>query len=358
LAILDEMGQVKGPQDDFVDAVTTSQGAHENPLLLIISTQAPTDADLMSVWIDDATTADDPHTVCHVYTAPDDCELNDRSAWQAANPALGLFRSEKDVAEQAAQAERMPSSENTFRVLTLNQRRNLNDPFVSSNVWRENGARPEPFVGRVYGGLDLSSTTDLTSLVLIGETADGFVDVQAHFWMAQDTIRDASKRDRAPYEAWAKAGLIRTTPGTVIDYGFVARDIGVITSGLNVAGIAFDRWRMDRLQAKLDDAGVTLPLESWGQGFVSMAPALDAFEELLLQNLLRHGGNPPLNMCALNATVTKDPAGNRKLDKSRSRGRIDGMQALAMAIGLKSKQLEPAPQPTPWADENFSLADL
>ena len=125
LAILDEMGQVKGPQNDFVDAITTSQGAHENPLLLVISTQAPTDADLLSVWLDDAERSDDPTIVSHVYAAEDDCDLMDRKAWKAANPALGLFRSEKDVEEQARQAERMPSSENTFRVLTLNQRRGI-----------------------------------------------------------------------------------------------------------------------------------------------------------------------------------------------------------------------------------------
>ncbi len=99
-AILDEVGQVKGPQDDFVDAITTAQGAHDEPLLVAISTQAPTDADLFSVWLDDAERSNDPSIVCHVYTAPEGCELDDEAAWKAANPALDLFRSRRDVEEQ------------------------------------------------------------------------------------------------------------------------------------------------------------------------------------------------------------------------------------------------------------------
>ena len=339
LAILDEMGQVKGPQNDFVDAITTSQGAHESPLLLVISTQAPTDADLLSVWLDDAERSDDPTIVSHVYAAPDDCELMDRTAWEAANPALGLFRSEKDVEEQARQAERMPSAENTFRVLTLNQRRNMVAAFVSLAVWKAGNARPDALDGVVYGGLDLSATTDLTALVLTCRK-DGVLHVKPYFWMPHDTVAEASKRDRAPYDVWVREGLLRTTPGRVIDYAFVARDIGEITAGLNVAKIGFDRWRMDRMQGALETAAVELPLEPFGQGYVSMSPALDALEADLLKECVRHGGHPVLTMCAANAVALPDPAGNRKLDKSKATGRIDGMVALAMAEGVEAMHCE------------------
>jgi phage terminase large subunit-like protein len=134
LAILDEVGQVKGPQDDFIDAITTSQGAHDAPLLIAISTQAPTDADLFSIWLDDAERSKDPAIVSHVYTAPAGCDLLDEEAWAAANPAMSAFRSARDVAEQALQAQRMPSNENTFRVLVLNQRVNMTAAFVSQAV--------------------------------------------------------------------------------------------------------------------------------------------------------------------------------------------------------------------------------
>ena len=341
LAILDEIGQVKGPQSDFVDAITTSQGAHEAPLLLVISTQAPTDADLMSIWLDDAERSEDPQIVSHVYAAPDDCDLMDRAAWKAANPALGIFRSERDVEEQARQAERMPSAENTFRVLTLNQRRNMVSAFVSPTVWKAGNGEAGSLDGVVYGGLDLSATTDLTALVLTSRV-DGLLRVHPTFWMPQDSVVEASKRDRAPYDVWVREGLMRTTPGKVIDYDFVARDIGQICAGLNIAKIGFDRWRMDRMKGALERQGVELPLEPFGQGYVSMSPALDALEADLLAEKVRHGGHPVLAMCAANAVAVPDAAHNRKLDKSKANGRIDGMVALAMSCGVEAMSTTPS----------------
>lgn len=353
LAILDEVGQVKGPQDDFIDAITTAQGAHDEPLLIAISTQAPTDADLFSIWLDDAERSQDPAIVSHVYTAPKDCELDDEAAWRAANPALDLFRSRRDVEEQAAQAKRMPASENTFRVLTLNQRVNLVSAFVSPGVWKAGNGPPASLDGLVYGGLDLSATTDLTAFVLTCRK-DGLLHVAAHFWMPQDMVAEASRRDRAPYDVWVREGLLRTTPGKVIDYDFVARDIGQLCEGLDIAKIGFDRWRMDRMKGALERQGVELPLEAFGQGYVSMSPALDALEADLLNGVVRHGGHPVLTMCAANAVAVPDPAGNRKLDKSKATGRIDGMVALAMAEGVEAMSTE-APQWSPWDDPNFSL---
>ncbi|MGE4370108.1 MAG: terminase large subunit, partial [Burkholderiaceae bacterium] len=122
VAVLDETGQARGPQSDFIDAIVTSQGAHESPLLIVISTQAASDADLFSVWLDDAKTSKDPRIVSHVYEASADADLMDKKAWAEANPALGLFRSEDDLGEQMKQAQRMPSMENTARNLLLNQR--------------------------------------------------------------------------------------------------------------------------------------------------------------------------------------------------------------------------------------------
>lgn len=353
LAILDEVGQVRGPQDDFIDAITTSQGAHDSPLLIAISTQAPTDADLFSVWLDDAERSGDPAIVSHVYTAFAECELDDREAWKAANPALGLFRSLRDVEEQAAQAQRMPASENTFRVLTLNQRVNLASAFVSPGVWKAGNDAAGDLDGVVYGGLDLSATTDLTALVLTCRV-DGIVRVVPFFWMPQDSVSEASRRDKAPYDVWFRQGLLRTTPGKVIDYDFVARDIGQICSGLNIAKIAFDRWRMDRMQSAMQRQGVNLPLEPFGQGFQSMSPALDALESDLLKGCVRHGGHPVLAMCAANAVVVTDPAGNRKLDKRKATGRIDGLVALTMAEGVEAMSHEPI-QVSPWDDPAFSL---
>ena len=135
LAILDELGQVRGPHDAFVEAIETAQGAHANPLLIAISTQAATDADLFSIWLDDAAAAKDRRIISHVYSAPKDCELSDQKAWKIANPALGKFRSKQDMKDFAEQAERLPAKANSFRWLFLNQRIEAQSPFLSCAEW-------------------------------------------------------------------------------------------------------------------------------------------------------------------------------------------------------------------------------
>ncbi len=332
LAILDEVGQVRGPQSDFIDAITTSQGAHAEPLLLVISTQAATDADLLSVWIDDAIASADPRMVCHLHTAPAGCELLDEAAWRAANPALGVFRSLDDLREQLVQAQRMPSMENTARNLLLNQRVSTESPFISPDVWKACGGAVEPFCGPVYAGLDLSARTDLTALVIVGQV-DGVWQVQAHFWTPEQGLAERARRDRAPYDLWVRQGFLHTTPGATVDYEHVAADMGEILADFDVRAVAYDRWRIDLLRKELGKLDITLPLVEWGQGFKDMSPALDALEAELLNGRIRHGGHPVLQACAANAVVTRDPAGSRKLDKARATGRIDGLQALAMAMG-------------------------
>lgn len=356
LAIHDEMGQVRGEFDAFIEAIETAQGAYDDALQLIISTQAPNDADMLSIRIDDAVRSEDPTVVCHVYTAPEDADLNDPEAWRAANPALGTFRSLVEITNKAAEAARMPSVENSFRNLYLNQRVTRFTPFVSPSVWKACAGPVDLGVFKrrpVYGGLDLSLTTDLTSLVLVAEE-DDLLHVLPIFWTPEATLTDRSKRDRAPYDAWVRDGFMKATPGPAVEYGFVARDIAQITEGMDVRKIGFDRHRMKILEGELERMGVVLPFEPFGQGFVSMAPAIDAAEIDFLHGRVRHGGHPVLTMCAANAVVTLDPAGNRKLDKAKSTGRIDGMVSLVMAKGV-SAEANAAEPLSPWDDPNFSL---
>ena len=339
LAILDEIGQVRGPQSDFIDAVTTSQGAHDAPLLIAISTQAASDADLLSQWIDDARRSEDPRIVCRLYAAPEGCDLMDESAWRAANPALGLFRSMDDLREQMTQAQRMPSMENSARNLLLNQRVSTDSPYVSPGVWKACSGPVLPFDGPVWAGLDLSARLDLTALVIVGQVGDVW-QVVPHFWTPEQGLADRARRDRAPYDVWARQGLLHTTPGASVDYSFVAADMAELLADLDVRAIAFDRWRIDLLKKELDAIGCELPLESFGQGWKDMAPALDTLEAELLNGRIAHGGHPVLTWCAANAVTVKDPTGARKLDKSRATGRIDGLQALAMAMGVAAKATE------------------
>ncbi|GLQ20382.1 terminase large subunit [Algimonas porphyrae] len=340
LAIFDELGQVRGPNDDFVEAIETASGAYDDALQITISTQARSDADMLSMWIDEARAANDNETVCHVYEADADADLECMKAAKAANPGLGYFRSEVEYKSAMRRAARSPSFENSFRSLYLNQRINRNDPFASPKAWKAAAGDPgSPEGHTVYAGLDLARTTDLTALVLAWR-ADGKLRAHAHFWMPGDTIEDRTNEDRAPYSLWAEQGFIRTTPGAVLDYGFLARDIAEICAGLDVAALGYDRWQMKTLMPEFERVGVELPFEEFGQGFASMAPALNALETDLIGGTLAHGDNPVLNMCAFNAVVTMDPAGNRKLDKAKSSGRIDGMVALTIARGMEAKGME------------------
>jgi len=342
LAILDEVGQVRGPQSDFVDAIITAQGAYDNAMLFAISTQAPNDNDLFSIWLDDARSSNDPRIVCHVYEADKEAELMDRKAWFAANPALGKFRSLKDVEEQAERASRMPSFEPTFRNLVLNQRVEMSAPFVSRSIWQANGGTINEdvfFQYPVYVGLDLSARNDLTAMVCIAFDGERW-HVKPTFWTPDKGLRDRAKRDRAPYDIWEKEGYIRALPGASLDYEVVGREIGDLLDGMNVQAVAFDRWRFDVMQKELTDLGIELPLVEFGQGFRDMAPAIDTLESLLLNERMAHGNHPVLTMCMANAKIEQDAAGNRKLNKQKATGRIDGAVALAMAAGVTPQTTE------------------
>jgi len=343
LAILDEVGQVEGPTDKFISAITTSQGAYQDALLLAISTQAEKDTDMFSVWIDRQASAPNPRIVSHIYTAPAECKLDDRAAWFAANPALGKFKSITDLEDESALAIQMPTNEPEFRNLSLNQRVSSTTPFVPAAVWKENGGAPGSVDGKkVYGGLDLSSVNDLTALVLVD--ADG--GVHPTFWLPKVGLLEKGEREHVPYAMWEKDGHLHTTPGNAIEYEFVAAFLRGVFDRCDVQAIGFDRALMKFLTPWLVKAGFTeaelAKFKEFGQGTLSMTPALRELEVKLLNRKLKHGSHPVMNMCAANVRVVGD-SGARKFDKHKSRGRIDGMTALANAIGVMPSDAPPPP---------------
>jgi phage terminase large subunit-like protein len=336
----DELGQVKGPRSELYEALETASGAQEAPLSLVISTQAPTDADLLSLLIDDAKANGDPRTRLFLYTASEELDPFSEDAIKAANPAYGDFQNPVEVRDQAEAARRMPSAENSYRNLILNQRVNMHNPFVSREVWERNAGAisDDPFkAGPVFLGLDLSARNDLTAMVAVAKDAEGLWHVRSQFFTPLNGLSDRSKRDRTPYDVWVKQGWMEATPGATVDYEVVADRLLAWCDSMPVQLVAFDRWRMDELKACIARRGRELPMEPFGQGMVSMAPALDVIEAELLNTRVRHGGHPVLRMCAANAVVVSDAAGNRKLDKSKATGRIDGMVALVMALGVAAK---------------------
>ena len=355
LAVLDEVGQVRGPHDPFVEAIETAQGAHLHPLLIAISTQAATDGDLFSQWLDDAANSADPRIVSHLYTAPEDCDVMDRKAWAAANPAMAQFRSLSDIEDFAAQAERLPAKANSFRWLYLNQRIEAQSPFLSRAEWEANAAQPEVVPGDVcYAGLDLSASRDLTALVLVFPKADKY-HVQAHFFLPKDGLRDKAAAEKTPYDIWHDQGYLTAIDGPVIQPAVVAQTVADLSETYDLQLLAYDRWRINDFTRELDNIGAQIPMQPFGQGLRDMSPAVDKLERLVAERKLCHGANPILNMCAAGAVVQSDPAGNRKLHKAKSYSKIDGLVALAMALGCMS--LDDLIQPTsPWDDPDFKLA--
>jgi len=339
----DELGQVVGPRSELYDALETASAAQESPMSVIISTQAPSDSDLLSLLIDDAKGGHDKRVKLFLYSAELEADAFDVKSIKQANPAFGDFMNKEEVLAQAETAKRMPSAEAAFRNLVLNQRISKSNPFVPPNVWKANGGEPSPDAfrdGQMRIGLDLSAKQDLTAAVMVARDADNIAHVQCHFFAPEQGVVERSKRDRVPYDLWAQQGLLTLTPGASVDYEWVAVRLAEICEDSDVSVIKFDRWRMDMLKQELEKLGIELPLEPHGQGFKDMSPALEALESDLVNHRIRHGMHPILTWCASNAIAVADPAGNRKLDKSKSSGRIDGMVALAMAIGA----LEEAPQ--------------
>lgn len=349
LVIYDELAQAK--TRDLYDVLDTSFGARDEPLFVTISTQSNDPEHILSKLIDDGLSKTDPAIVCHLYAADEDCALDDESQWIKANPALGIFRDREDLATAVYKAMRMPAEEPKVRNLFLNQRVSPSSPLIARAEWFACAGDNVAFdAGEdVYLGLDLSSVLDLTALVM--GSVDEPMRVQSFFWKPAELLREHSDRDfgagNQRYVEWRDAGHLLTSPGRSIAPEVIARFIAELTVRYRIRGLAYDRWRMDELMREFDrlglqtykdgDKGDGLRVVPWGQGFKDMGPSIDALELAITGRSLVHSNNPLLNWNIGNAIATTDPAGNRKLDKSKARFRIDGAVALAMLLGLRAR---------------------
>ena len=340
LTIHDELGQVVGPTDQLFDALETSGGAQSEPLSLIISTQAASDADLLSTLIDDAIRNPTPENVVCLYTTPKTADIFSQKNWVLSNFALGKFRSLKELADAAKKAQRLPAFEAAFRNLYMNQRVSLLQLLVAPSTWAACATPVDDAIFTsglpVHLGADLSQSRDLTAVVASVLDPDTEVlHVKPFVFTPQEGLEIRAKQDRAPYMLWVEEGLMVALPGKNISYDMVAEYMVAQTEGWNIASMQFDRWRIEMFKKSCKEKGFASdPRTVWqpvGQGFRDMSPRIEVFEGLLIDELIAHGGHPVLNMAAANAVVVLDPAKNKKIEKAKSSARIDPLVAAVMS---------------------------
>ncbi|MGH6897289.1 MAG: terminase large subunit [Geminicoccaceae bacterium] len=342
LAIYDELGSA--PDRELYDALDSGLGKKAGSTMIVISTQAPRDDHVMSELVDhgrkvNAGEIADRSFSATIYSAPMDADPWSPKTWRACNPALGDFCDLHDFRRMAAQAKRSPSFETGFRLFRLNQRVSATTGVIGKDDWLACAGDAEP-AGPCWCGLDTASVSDLAALVAYWPETGA---IRCWFWTPAETLVEREHSDRAPFTAWARAGLLLTTPGRTIDLRAPVLQLGELIGDYDVRGVAHDRWRVAELRRLVEDLGVPAPLVEFGQGYRDMGPALDAWERATLSGYaIRHGGHPILTWCVSNAVIEMDPAGNRKATKAKSTGRIDGLVAMIMAIGLHAR--EPAPR--------------
>ncbi len=371
LIIHDELGQVRGPKSDLYDALETATAAQSNPLSIVISTQAPNDNDLLSILIDNALNGDpvtgkkDDKTVLRFNTADEDIDTFSVEAIRAANPAFDVFMNQEEVLDMQRKAKEMPTSQAEFENLVLNRRVETKAPFISAPVWKRCGFAVDSHPTKpMFGGLDLSGVSDLTALVYVqqkeAEDTGYKWHVTPNFWIPGNGIYEKQRVDKVQYMTWKENGFLNIIEDTsTIEYEFIAQEImNQIKDGLPIKKIAFDRYNYKHLKPWLKAVGFksdevegdnSLFVE-FGQGYVSMSPALRSVEGLVLNQKIAHGNHPVLNWNVSNAVAISDPAGNRKLIKNNKKGnvaaKIDGLVALVMAIGIaETEDSKPKQQP-------------
>ncbi len=276
-----------------------------------------------------------------------DDPFKSEECWEKANPSLQYgIPGIKYLRELVTEARGMPSKESLVRRLNFCEWTEAASPWISSQSWFDCLDKDFDYDllydRRAYGGLDLSSTQDLTALVLLFEPCehDPHWRLVPYFWLPGDGLHEKADKDRVPYIAWRDAGYLEALPGKAINKLAVLHRAIEICDMYDVQVIGFDRWRIEDFKMLMEQEGATLPLSPFGQGFKDMAPAVDTFESLIIDKKLRHNGNPVMTWCAANAVIATDPAGNRKVTKEKATGRVDGIVAALMAAGRINSDTE------------------
>ena len=329
------------PNRKLFDVMTKGSGdARMQPLYFLITTAG---TDTQSICYETHQKAKDilegrkidPTFYPVIYGAKEDEDWTDPEVWKRSNPSLGITVGIDKVQAACDSARQNPAEENSFRQLRLNQWVKQSVRWMPMNKW-DACAIPvdaESLEGRVcYGGLDLSSTMDITAFVLVfppTEEDEPFA-VLPYFWIPEENIDLRVRRDHVPYDVWEKLGFLMTTEGNVVHYGFIEAFIEKLGEKYNIREIAFDRWGAVQMVQNLEGMGFTVV--PFGQGFKDMSPPTKELMKLTLEKKIAHGGHPVMRWMADNIFIRTDPAGNIKADKEKSTEKIDGVIALIMAL--------------------------
>lgn len=328
-----------------------------NRKLFDVMTKGSGDARMQPLYFLITTAGTDTHSICYethqkakdilegrkidptfypvIYGADENDDWTDPKVWEKANPSLGITVGIDKVQTACESAKQNPGEENSFRQLRLNQWVKQAVRWMPMDKWDKCAfaVNEDDLRGRVcYGGLDLSSTTDITAFVLVFpplDEEDKYV-IIPYFWIPEDTLDLRVKRDRVPYDVWERQGYLQTTEGNVIHYGYIEKFIESLGERFNIREIAFDRWGAVQMVQNLEGMGFTVV--PFGQGFKDMSPPTKELMKLTLEQRIAHGGHPVLRWNMDNIFVRTDPAGNIKADKEKSTEKIDGAIATIMAL--------------------------
>lgn len=329
------------PNRKLFDVMTKGSGdARTQPLYFLITTAG---TDTNSICYETHQKAKDilegrkidPTFYPVIYGADETDDWTDPEVWKKANPSLGITVGIDKVEAACESAKQNPCEENSFRQLRLNQWVKQAVRWMPMEKWDACSFKvdEEALEGRVcYGGLDLSSTTDITAFVLVFpplDEDDKFC-ILPYFWIPEDMLELRVRRDHIPYDVWERQGFLETTEGNVVHYGYIEKFIERLGERFNIREIAFDRWGAVQMVQNLEGMGFTVV--PFGQGFKDMSPPTKELMKLTLEQKLAHGGHPVLRWMMDNIYIRTDPAGNVKADKEKSTEKIDG--AVATIMGL------------------------
>jgi phage terminase large subunit-like protein len=333
------------PNRELWDVMTTSTGSRKEPLTVVLTT-AGWDRNSICYEMHDYACKvrdgilEDETFLPVIYAADEKDDFKARSTWVKANPGFGVSIRVDYLEREAIKASELPSYENTFRRLHLNQWTEQAVRWLPMDRWDE----AEPFAefeGRkCWGGLDLASTTDIAALVLVCPDDDGGFDVMPVFWIPGENAIRRERKDRVPYSAWVNQGIMRATDGDVIDYDQIRVDIIELSEKFNIQEIVVDRWNATQLVTQLDGQLSTGSMAMFGQGYRSMSAPSKLLEALVMSKKLHHNNNPVMRWMASNVSIESDAAGNIKPSKKKSTEKIDGIVALIMGIARATAQID------------------